>query len=139
MKATITMAAFALMGFLAVPSNASADCELSCSAECRQEAVVCGGAATLEGKIGRQQCAADAADAQVLCESDMLDTRADCVGLCGPDLKECSAGAKVAFKQCKETAKIEQAGCENEVATLLAADRAACTEDATDCAASCVE
>ena len=138
MRATITMAAVALMGSL-MPVSAWADCELSCNAECRQEAVVCNGAANLEGKIGRQQCAADAGDAVVLCEIDALDERSDCVGLCGPDLKECSTAAKVALKVCKETAKIELAGCENEVATQLAADRAACAEDSTACTASCIE
>jgi hypothetical protein len=138
MNKMIAIAAVALMGVL-MPAAAQAQCELSCNAECRQEAVICNGAANLEGKIGRQQCAADAADALVLCETDALDARADCVGLCGPDLKTCSTTAKIALKQCKETAKIELAGCENEVATLLATDRTACAEDSADCAAGCVE
>jgi hypothetical protein len=137
MRATITMAAVALMGYL-MPVSAWADCELSCNAECRQEAVVCNGAANLEGKIGRQQCEADAGDAVVLCETDALDARSDCVGLCGPNLKECSTAAKVALKTCKETAKIELAGCANQVATQFEADRAVCVQESTDCAATCI-
>ena len=138
MRATITMAAVALMGSL-MNVSAWADCELSCDAECRQETAVCNGAAILDGKIGHQQCAVDAGDAVVLCESDALDARGNCVGLCGPDLKECGTAAKIALKACKETAKIELAGGENEVATQLAADRAACAEDSTACTASCIE
>jgi hypothetical protein len=138
MRATIAMAAVALMGSL-LPVSAWADCELGCNAECRQETAICIGAANLEGRIGHQQCASDAADALVLCETDALDARGDCVGLCGPDLKECGTAVKTGLKACKETAKIELAGCENEVATQLDADRTACAEDGADCAASCVQ
>jgi len=129
---------FTLMTLFAA-TPAFADCELSCAGECRQENVICVGAANLEGRIGKQQCATDATDASIVCEIDALDLRGDCVGLCGPDLKACSAEAKVALKQCKETVKIEQAGCENEVATLLAADRTACAQENADCLSSCVE
>jgi len=129
---------FTLMTLFAA-APAFADCELSCAAECRQESVICTGAANLEGRIGRQQCTTDAADALVICEIDALDLRGDCVGMCGAELKDCGAQAKVALKQCKESVKIELAGCENELATLLAADKAACAEETADCAASCVE
>jgi hypothetical protein len=132
------MAAVALIGSL-LPVAAWAECELSCTAECKQEAAICVGTANLEGRVGRQQCAADAADALVVCDSDALDARSDCVGLCGPDLKECSSAAKVALKACKEDAKIALAGCENEVATQLDADRVACAEDNADCTSSCVQ
>ncbi len=116
----------------------AADCELSCAGECRQEAAVCISTANLEGRIGRQQCEADAQDAVVICESDSIDARADCVGLCGVDLKSCTGAAKATLKQCKEQVKIELAGCTNEVAVQLEADRQACTEDAVDCASSCL-
>jgi hypothetical protein len=116
-----------------------ADCELSCVAECRQEAAICNSTASLENRIGRQLCAADAADALAICDSDAIDARADCVGMCGPDLKQCGAAAKAALKQCKETVKIELAGCANEVGAQLAADKQACAEDAADCASLCVE
>ena len=106
----ITMAAVAVMGFAAVP--AFADCELGCTAECRQEASICNGTANLEARIGRQQCEADANDGLVVCDTDALDARSDCVGLCGPDLKDCGTTAKAALKACKDTAKIELAGCE---------------------------
>lgn len=139
MRTTILMTTVALMGFLSPVTAWAAECELSCNAECRQEAAICSSAANLEGRIGRQQCEADAADALIVCDTDALDARGDCVGLCGPGLKECGTAAKGAFKACKETAKIELAGCLNEVATQLAADRAACAEDGADCAASCVE
>jgi hypothetical protein len=118
---------------------AFAECEISCNAECRQETAICTSTANLEARIGRQQCLAAAADALVICDSDAIDTRADCVGLCGPDLKECGGGVKAALKQCKEQAKIERAGCENAVATQLDADQAVCEEEAADCAASCIE
>lgn len=124
---------------LFVATTAFAQCELSCNAECRQESVICTAAANLEARIGRQQCAADAADALIVCDLDALDGRADCVGLCGVDLKDCGSAAKVAFRQCKATAKIELAGCQNDVAALLTADKAACAEDATDCASGCIE
>lgn len=138
MRTMTTTIAFTLMTlFAAVP--AFADCEISCGAECRQESVICNAAATLEGRIGRQQCLTDAGDAFVICEIDALDLRGDCVGTCGVELKECGSQAKVALKQCKESVKIELAGCQNEVATLLAADKAACADEAADCAASCVE
>ncbi len=138
MRSTIIAMGWAVTAVLgAVP--AFAQCELSCAAECRQESAVCASAANLEGRIGRQQCAADAADALVICESDAIDARADCVGMCGVDLKECGTAAKNALKACKQQVKIDLAGCENEVATLLAADRQTCAEDAADCAASCVE
>lgn len=139
MKRTTIALGAALLIFAGAGSTRAADCELSCIAECRQEAAICTSTANLEGRIGRQQCGADAADAVVICDSDAIDARADCVGLCGVDLKSCGAAAKAALKQCKEQVKIELAGCENEVATQLDADRQACGEDATDCAATCVE
>jgi hypothetical protein len=138
MRTMITTIGLTLTTLLAT-TPASADCELSCAAECRQENVICVGAANLEGRIGKQQCATDATDALIVCEIDALDLRGDCVGLCGPDLKACGADAKVALKQCKESVKIEQAGCENEVATLVAADRTACAQENADCLSSCVE
>lgn len=138
MRTMTTMIGFTLMTLFAV-TPAFAECELSCAAECRQETVICVGAANLEGRIGKQQCAADAAEALIACEVDALDLRGDCVGLCGPDLKECGTEAKVGLKQCKETVKIEHAGCENDVATLLAADKTACAEENADCMSSCVE
>jgi hypothetical protein len=124
---------------LGAAGSASADCELSCAAECRQETAICNGTANLEHRIGRQLCAADAADALVLCDSDAIDARADCVGLCGPDLKECGGAAKTTLKQCKQTVKIALAGCLNEAAAQFAADKQACGEDAADCASLCVE
>ncbi len=138
MRTTNVMVAVALMGLL-MPAAAWADCELSCNAECRQESVICTGAANLEGRVGRQLCVADAADAMIVCDSDALDARGDCVGLCGPDLKECGAAAKGALKSCKESVKIELAGCQNLVAAQLESDRAACAEDAADCASTCVQ
>lgn len=139
MNAWITTVAVALMSLGAAGSVMAADCELSCVAECRQESGICNSTAALEGRVGRQQCDADADDALAICESDSIDARADCVGMCGPDLKECGTTAKANLKQCKESVKIELAGCENEVATQLAADKQACSEDAVDCASSCVE
>jgi hypothetical protein len=130
--------ALSMLG-LGVAGSAYADCELSCAAECRQEAAICNSTASLENRIGRQLCAADAADALAICESDAIDARADCVGMCGPDLKECGAAAKAALKQCKDTVKIELAGCTNAVATQFAEDKQACGEDAADCASLCVE
>ncbi len=138
MRTMITTIGFTLMTLFAA-SSAFAECELSCAAECRQESVICVGAANLEGRIGRQQCATDAADALIACEIDALDLRGDCVGLCGVDLKACGAEAKVGLKQCKETVKIELAGCQNAVATLLAADKTACAEENADCLSTCVE
>jgi hypothetical protein len=132
------MVTVALIGSL-LPVAAWADCELSCSAECKQETVICVGTANLEARVGRQTCQSDAADALVVCDSDALDARGDCVGLCGPDLKACSNAAKAALQACKDDAKIALAGCENEVATQLDADRAACSEDNADCTSSCVE
>lgn len=136
---TMTTIGFTVMVMMVAAGPAFADCELSCVAECRQENAVCVAAAVLEGRIGRQQCATDAADALIVCELDALDLRADCVGLCGPELKTCSAEAKTAFKQCKATVKIEQAGCLNEVGSLLSADKAACAEENADCLASCAD
>ena len=138
MRTMITTIGFTLMTLFAA-APALAQCELGCTAECRQESVICSAAANLEGRIGRQQCATDAADALVLCELDALDLRGDCVGMCGAELKECGGEAKVALKQCKDSVKIELAGCQNAVATLLAADKAACAEETADCAAGCVE
>jgi hypothetical protein len=138
MKATITVVGLALTTLLSA-APALADCELSCSAECKQETAICNSAANLESRIGRQVCQADAADALAICDGDAIDARADCVGMCGPDLKDCGSVAKANLKACKEQAKIELAGCENEVATLLAADKLACAEDAADCASSCIE
>jgi hypothetical protein len=137
MRATITMAALALMGFAATPAYAA--CELSCRDQCKQEAAICNGTANLDARVGRQQCEADVNDALVVCESDALDARTGCVGLCGPDLKVCGTNAKNALKACKDTAKIDLAGCENDVATQLDTDRAACAQDGADCAASCVQ
>jgi len=138
MNAWITTVAVTLM-MLGAAGSVLADCELSCVAECRQESAICTSTATLEGRIGRQLCDADADDALVICESDAIDARADCVGMCGPDLKECGATAKANLKQCKESVKIELAGCQNEVAAQLAADKQACAEDTADCASGCVE
>jgi hypothetical protein len=139
MKRTMIAIGLTLLAFGGVGSASAADCELGCNAECKQEAAICVSTANLDGRVGRQQCDADAADAIVVCDSDAIDARADCVGLCGVDLKTCGGAAKVALKQCKDQVKIKLAGCENEVATQLAADRQACSEDAADCAASCVE
>jgi hypothetical protein len=139
MRATRGMAMAVLLMSSLAPTSASADCELSCVGECKQEAVICGAEVNLQAKIGRQQCDADAADAVLICEADAVAERSDCIGLCGPDLGDCSKSAKANLKACKEQAKIELAGCENEVATLQASDRALCAQDAADCAASCVE
>ena len=62
MRTMITTVGFTLMTLLGT-APVLAQCELSCFAECRQESVICSAAANLEGRIGRQQCASDAADA----------------------------------------------------------------------------
>jgi len=138
MKATICVIALVVTSLSAVVP-ALADCELSCSAECKQEQSLCISEAILDGKLGRQACETEAGDAALECETDAVDSRADCVGLCGVDLKDCGGDVKATLKQCKEQVKIDLDGCENEVATLLAADRAACADGAADCAASCAE
>jgi hypothetical protein len=138
MKATLTLLGIATAVLFAV-APVFADCELGCSAECKQETAICVGTANLDAHTARAQCESDASDAALGCESDSIDARSDCVGLCGPDLKDCVAAAKVAFKQCKDQAKIDLAGCENDVATQLDADKTACAQDAADCNSTCVQ
>jgi hypothetical protein len=135
----IVTTSLAVLGLISASTAYAAECEPSCQLECRQEASICHGTATLEAKAGKAACDADATDAQLECEAGRLEARELCVGLCGEELKQCVDGAKATAKRCRELAKSALETCRSETAGEADEQHASCSEDAADCVESCAE
>ena len=117
----------------------AAQCELGCGAECKQEAAVCNGEATLEARTGRFICEVEGGESLLECEAIALENRSVCVGSCGEELRTCIKEAKTAAKACKASVKELLAACKDEVDVTADAEKSACAEEAGACAESCSE